>query len=129
MESKAGKKRISGVVSISALLVLVAAFSYIWASTNIIDEMSYREQAYALQDYSPHIIDWEEAKVTLVKLADEPCITPNIFAAKANRYLLFLNGGYAVKVEMRTDIDGLLGPSVMYFNPFTKQYIGGALRY
>lgn len=118
-------KKGSLVIFIAVLLILIV---YIWMSTNFIDEMYYRKQAYALNDYSTHVLNWEEAEVSLVKFADEPCHTPNIFSVKINRYLLFLNGGYAVKVEMRTDMDGLLGPSILYFNPFTKQYIGAVPR-
>ncbi len=128
MKLRVNIKRRSFVIFIAVLLILIAASIYIWASSNFINEMNYRKQAYALHNYSTHVFDWEEAKVTLVKLAEEPCRTPNIFSAKINRYLLFLNGGYAVKVEMRTDMDDLLGPSILFFNPFTKQCIGGVLR-
>ena len=109
-------------------LVFISIFIYIWASTTFINEMDYRSYAYALSNYSENILNWENAKVTLVKLETEPCITPNIISMKINRYLLFLNGGYAVKVEMRTNMDELLGPLIIYFNPFTRQYIGGAPR-
>lgn len=129
MRSGANKKRKSVVIFILVLLVCIAVLSYIWASTYFIDEASYRERVYASLNYSSHIIDCEEAEVTLVKIADEPCITPNILAPKVNRYLLILNGGYAVKVVMHTDVDGLLGPVILYYNPFTKQYIGGAPRF
>ena len=110
------------------MLVLVSLIIYIWASTTFINEMNYRKRAYAIENYAKNILDWKNAKVTLVKLEKEPCNTPQLFNAKINRFLLFLNGGYAVKVEMNTSSDGLLGPSILYFNPFTKQCIGGVLR-
>lgn len=115
-------------IIITVMLAVISISTYVWISTTFINEMDYRERAYAIQNYDPNIIDWEEAKVTLVKLAKEPCITPPILNVRINRYLLFLNGGYAVKVEMRTKQDGLLGPSILYFNPFTKQWIGAVPR-
>jgi len=116
------------IIVVTVIIAIVGIFIYIWASTSFINEMNYRKRAYAIQNYDTNIIDWEEAEVTLVKLAKEYCITPRIFSVRINRYLLFLNGGYAVKVKMHTKLDGLLGPSILYFNPFTKQYIGGAPR-
>jgi len=118
----------SKIIFISVVLVAIGISFYIWKSTVFINEMYYRKYAYAIQNYDSNIIDWKEAKVTLVKLEKEHCKTPRILSAIINRYLLFLNGGYAVKVEMRTKLDGLLGPSILYFNPFTKQYVGAALR-
>ena len=116
------------IIIVAVIIAMAGIFIYIWASTAFINEMNYRKRAYALQNYDSNIIDWEEAEVTLVNLAEEYCITPRIFSVRVNRYLLFLNGGYAVKVKMHTKLDGLLGPSILYFNPFTKQYIGGAPR-
>ena len=110
------------------MLVLVSVIIYIWTCSTFINEMNYRKRAYAIENYSKNIPDWKTGKVTLVKLEKEPCYTPQILSSKINRYLLFLNGGYAVRVEMNTDLDGLLGPSILYFNPFTKQCIGGAIR-
>jgi len=124
------KISVKGKCIIAAVILLVAGiFIYIWSSTAFINEMNYRKLAYASANYDPGIIDREEAKVTLVKLTKEPCMTPPVFSAKFNRYLLLLNGGYAVKVEMRTEQDGLLGPIILYYNPFTRQYIGGAPRF
>ncbi len=99
---------------------------YVWASTVFIDEMNYTERAYSILEYEPNIIDWKYANVTLVKLGNEPCLTLNISSARINRYLLFLNGGYAVKVKIRTSMSNISGPSVLYFNPITKQLIGMA---
>jgi len=114
---------------IAVILAVTGIFIYIWSSTVFINEMNYRKLAYASVNYDPGIIGWEEARVAMVRLKEEPCMTPPVFGAKINRCLLFLNGGYAVKVEMHTELDGLLGPVVLYFNPFTKQYVGGAPRF
>lgn len=126
MKFRSSMKRKNIIIAI--ILVIVSSSLYIWASTTFINEMNYRKRAYAIENYAKNILDWENAKVTLVKLDKEPCRTPQILSAKINRNLLFLNGGYAVKVEMHTDMDDLLGPSILYFNPFTKQCIGGVLR-
>jgi hypothetical protein len=117
------------IIIIAVILVVVSISIYIWASTAFIDEMAYRERAYVITNYDRNIINWEEARVYLVKLREEPCRTFRDLNARINRYLLFLNGGYAVKVEFRTYYDGVLGPLVLYINPFTKQLIGIAPRY
>jgi hypothetical protein len=41
-----------------------------------------------------------------------------------NLNLLMLNGGRAVHVMLHTDLDGLLGPIGIYFNPFTGVVVG-----
>jgi hypothetical protein len=41
-----------------------------------------------------------------------------------NLNLLMLNGGRAVHVMLHTDLDGLLGPIGIYFNPFTGVIVG-----
>ena len=51
-----------------------------------------------------------------------------ILSAKINNFLLFLNGGRVISVEFTTTDYGALGPIVLYFNPFTRQCIGGELR-
>ena len=119
----------SKIIIIAVILVVVGTAIYVWASTTYVNEMNYIKRAYAIHNQGAGNAWWDEAKVTLVKLKDESYITPSVFNAKFSRALLFLNGGYAVKVEVRTDMDGLLGPVLLDFNPFTQQYIGGAPRY
>ncbi len=126
MKFRSSMKRKNIIIAI--ILVIVSASFYIWTSTTYINDMNYRKRAYDIGNNAKDILDWENAKVTLVKLDKEPCSTPQILTAKINRNLLLLNGGYAVKVEMHTEMDGLLGPYIVYFNPFTKQCIGGVLR-
>ncbi len=110
------------------LLILAAASIYIGLSSAVINKNYYRELAYKLENYHKTIIDWETADVSLIKVKDTPFDTPPIFSAKINRTLLFLNGGYAVRVELSTTQDDFFGPIVLFFNPFTKQCIGGYLR-
>jgi hypothetical protein len=125
---KLGISKKSKRIIITVIFVVVSVSIYILVSTIFINEMNYRIRAYAITNYAKNIIDWKVSNVALVKLEKEPCNTPRILSARIGRYLLFFNGGYAVKVEMHTNMDDLLGPEILYFNPFTKQCIGGVLR-
>jgi hypothetical protein len=115
-------------ILILVILVVVSISAYIWVSTTFINQRYYSKRTYASMYKNNSLIDGNGAKVTLVKLKEEPCSTPPILKYKINRCLLLLNGGYAVRVEINTDMDDLLGPLIVYFNPFTKQPIGGVLR-
>jgi hypothetical protein len=72
--------------------------------------------------------DWRKADVSLINFNKSSAITPPVFSGKLNRFLLFLNGSRAVRVEFSTNQDGMLGPIVLYFNPFTKRCVGGDIR-
>jgi hypothetical protein len=110
------------------IFVVVSISAYILVSTTFINQRNYSKRAYASMYKNKPLIGGSGAKVTLVKLKQEPCSTPPVLSYKINRYLLLLNGGYAVRVEINTNMDGLLGPIIVYYNPFTKQPIGGVLR-
>lgn len=113
---------------ITVIIILIIASVYIWISTTYINKGNYSRRAYDQVYKNRPSSTTKAAKVTLVKLKDEPCTTPPGLVYKLNRYLLFLNGGHAVRVEINTDMDGLLGPIIVYYNPFTKQPVGSVLR-
>jgi hypothetical protein len=116
-------------IIVIALLIVVAVFVYIGISSTIINENYYRNLAWKMSNHDKAIINWETANVSKINLKETYIYTPLLFSCKLNRFLLFLNGGSAVRVEFRTTQDGYLGPIVTYFNPFTKQYIGSNLRF
>lgn len=126
-----GRRRKVGsiIAMVFILLVAAAVFVHIRVSTVHIDETDYVKRAYAILSDTWNTVYSDVAEVSLVKLKKEKCITPPDIRGKINRHLIFLNGGYAVKVEIHTDLDGLLGPITLYFNPFTRQWIGMAPRY
>lgn len=107
-------------------IILVIMLSYIEISTHFVNELEYRRLAWELVNHDKHVNDWQQGKVSVVKLNKSNRVIP--LSGKINRFLLVLNGGYAVRVEFSTDQDGMLGPIVLYFNPFTKQCVGGDIR-
>ncbi|HHU78506.1 MAG: hypothetical protein ACOX27_02480 [Caldicoprobacterales bacterium] len=116
-------------IIVPVLMVLVILFIYIGYSTTRINEAYYRELAWETVGKDSTIIDWASADVELVKLNTESYHKSPDLSGRISHGLIFLNGGYAVRVHFRTVQDGLLGPIVLYFNPFTKQCIGAGLRY
>mgnify|MGYP000612573192 CR=1 FL=1 len=118
-----GKNIISTV-----LLIAAAMFIYIGISSILINENYYRELAWEVANHDKTIINWQTANVSLINVKENPIHTAPVLSAKINRSILILNGGHAVRIEFSTTNEGLLGPIVLYFNPFTKQCIGGDLR-
>lgn len=118
------KKRI--IVTI--LLVVAVLFIYIKISSTVINDNYYRKLAWETSNHGKTIISWQTAKVSLVNVKEKPIHVAPILSGKINKFLLLFNGGRAVRVEFSTTQDGLLGPIILYFNPFTKQCIGGELR-
>lgn len=114
---------------IICLLIVVSIFTYIGiSSTIVINENSYRKLAWELVNHNKTIINWETANVSLRNEKETPMLVAPILSAKINNFLLFLNGRRVISVEFPTTDDGALGPIVLYFNPFTRQCIGGELR-
>ena len=116
-------------IVIICLLIVASIFTYIGiSSTIVINENSYRKAAWELVNHHKTIINWETAKVSLKYEKDTRMLVAPILSAKINNFLLFLNGGRVISVEFYTTNDEYLGPVIFYFNPFTKQCIGGDLR-
>jgi hypothetical protein len=65
---------------------------------------------------------WEAAEVEMVK-GHNTGMTLDPWQ-EFNLNLLMLNGGRAVHVMLHTDLDGILGPIGIYFNPFTGVIVG-----
>jgi len=108
---------------------MVSIFIYIEIfSTIVINKNSYRKLAWELVNHNKTIINWETANVSLKNEKEMPIHVSAMLSAKINNFLLFLNGRRVIAVEFSTTDDGALGPIVLYFNPFTKQCIGGELR-
>lgn len=116
------------IVIIGILVLVIAAFTYIQVASSHIDEGYYRKLAWEAVNHDKTVIDHEKAQVSLININKFPVNTPPVFSSKLNRRLLVLNGGRAVRVEFTTTMNGLLGPIVLYFNPFTKKCFGGDLR-
>jgi hypothetical protein len=115
-------------IIITVLLIAAAMFIYIGISSTVINENYYRRLAYRVVNNDKTINNWETADVDLLNIKENPARTAPILSAKVNKFLLFLNGGHYVRVVFDTTQDSLIGPIVLYFNPFTKQCFGGALR-
>lgn len=113
---------------ITVLLIAAVMFTYIGISSILINESYYRELAWEVANHDKTIIDWQTADVSIINVKENPIHTAPVLSAKINRTILILNGGHAVRIEFSTTNEGLLGPIVLYFNPFTKQCIGGDLR-
>jgi hypothetical protein len=117
--------------SVFLMVILALAISslvYIQISSRHIDKNYYRNLAWEVANHNETILDWKKADVSLININKSPANTPPVFSGKLNRFLLFLNGGRAVRVEFFTTQDGMLGPIVLYFNPFTKKCVGGDIR-
>jgi hypothetical protein len=116
-------------ILIICLLIVVSIFFYIGiSSTVVINKNYYRKLAWELVNHNKTIINWETANVSLKNEKETPMHVAPTLSARINNFLLFLNGGRVISVEFSTTHDDLLGPMVLYFNPFTKQCIGGDLR-
>lgn len=102
---------------------VISIFIYIWVSTTHINKMYYQEFTFKINNYAKNVIDWRNAPVTVVKFKDCMHNNPSILSAKISRALLFLNGGYAVRVEIHISGNGIDDFIPYYFNPFTKQCI------
>lgn len=92
-------------------------FYYIYYFDKIKDADVYRKKAWdSLSEVSRKSItdDWSKA---IVQIKDVDIKTEKI---KGRRLV--------VSVTFNTDLDGLLGPIVAYFDPKTKEIIGGAPR-
>lgn len=110
-------------------LAAVGIFIYIWASSTHINEQYYRVLAFKTESYNYDIVlDWRRAPVTVVKFNDTKHDDSSVLSVKISRALLFLNGGYAVKVE-ESVYTGKFEKTSLYFNPFTKKYIAGPILY
>ncbi|HKL80679.1 MAG TPA: hypothetical protein VJ888_09635 [Mobilitalea sp.] len=116
-------------IIIILVVIILATYIYIGLSSKVINERHYRERAWEVINQDENVLDWEKADVTLVKLKGVAVVAPSKTSAKIGRSLLLFNGGYAIQVSFSTTLDPLLGPIVVYFNPFTKQYIGSGLRF
>ena len=117
------------IIIVTCLLLIVSIVVYIGVSSNyIINKSDFRSKAWELIQHDSTVIDWENSKVSIINSKDTPMIVAPILSAKINNALLFLNGGRVICVEFSTTNEGMLGPIVLYFNPFTRHCIGGQLR-
>ena len=117
------------IIIVTCLLLIVSIAVYIGVSSNfIINKSDFQNKAWDLIEHDSSVIDWENSKVSIINSKDTPMIVAPILSAKINNALLLLNGGRVVCVEFSTTNEGMLGPIVLYFNPFTRQCIGGQLR-
>ena len=117
------------IIIVTCLLLIVSIIVYIGVSSNyIINKSDFQSKAWELIQHDSTVIDWENSKVSIINSKDTPMVVAPILSAKINNALLFLNGGRVVCVEFSTTNQGLLGPIVLYFNPFTRQCIGGQVR-
>lgn len=115
-------------VIISILVLIFLMLIDIGISSTIINKRYYRELAWETVNRDGTVTDWKNAEVSFVDIETATVYIPETISANINRKLLVLNGGRAVRVEMHTTRDGMLGPIVLYFNPFTKQCFGGGIR-
>ena len=117
------------IIIVPCLLLIVSIAVYIGVSSNfIINKSDFQNKAWDLIEHDSTVIDWENSKVSIINYKDTPMIVAPILSAKINNALLFFNGGRVVCVEFSTTNEGMLGPIVLYFNPFTRQCIGGQIR-
>ena len=117
------------IIIVTCLLLVVSIAVYIVVSSKfIINKSDFQNKAWDLIEHDSTVIDWGNSKVSIINSKDTPMIVAPILSAKINNALLFLNGGRVVCVEFSTTNEGMLGPIVLYFNPFTRQCIGGQLR-
>lgn len=109
---------------LSVLLIMAAA--YITFSTMQINKEAYMKRAWAHLGPESRLESWKGGEVSVVSLGSSgPAIVPeDSISAEWNRQLLRLNGNRAVRVLFHHDQEALLGPMVVYYNPFTKQVIG-----
>ncbi len=115
-------------IAVSLLIFIALIIIDIQVTSTFVNKRYYRELTWEMLEHHNTIIEWKKSDVSIVDIGKYHVHTPDIFTAKINRQLLFINGGRAVRVEIKTTNDGMLGPIVLYFNPFTKQCIGGELR-
>lgn len=115
-------------IAISILILVSLIIVNIAVTSTFVNKRYYRELTWDMLGRHKTIIDWKKSDVSIVDIYKHPVNTPDIFIVKLNRELLRLNGGRAVRVTISTTQDGMLGPVVLYFNPFTKQCIGGEIR-
>ena len=117
------------IIIVPGLLLIVSIAVYIGVSSNfIINKSDFQNKAWDLIEHDSTVIDWENSKVSIINYKDTPMIVAPILSAKINNALLFFNGGRVVCVEFSTTNERMLGPIVLYFNPFTRQCIGGQIR-
>jgi len=132
------KRRRSLPAILFAVVVLVlAGFAYIQLATLLYDGEVMAEAAWrqltaegAIQETERLVLveaGWEDAEVELV--AYDPPRIPwssdnRLWISDVSRRLLFLNRNQAVRVVFRTGQEGLLGPLVVYVNPFTRAIVG-----
>lgn len=126
------KKRLIGIACLGIAITLSL---YIGYCTNTVEKNIYRSIAWNYIEHNSSILDWENSAVELVGLSPKKFIFQGsingsfYFSSRVNRLLLRLNGNHAVKVTFKTRLDSLLGPEVIYVNPFTKSVIGVEIRY
>lgn len=116
--------KIKVLLTIFLGVIFVTAI-YIACSTIYINGDMYRKVAWDYVKHDKTIINWNNGSVEKIELpSDRYLINPHKQSGNINRVLLNLNGNQAVKVTFNTELDALLGPSIIYINPFTKQVIG-----
>lgn len=105
------------------ILTIVGIFTYIQISALIINENNYKELSYRI--IKPTDFDKQTSRevVSLIKLNNTSKVVTSTVSQKINRFLLFLNGGRAIQVSFYF-IDSKTPFTQVYYNPFTKQYIG-----
>jgi hypothetical protein len=112
-------------VVIIVLGIVVITTIHIVSSSKLINKGNYRKSAWEYTKHDKTIIDWDKASVDIIKLPPSKSLAlSQINKVRFNRILLNLNGNQAVRVTFHTEMDVIVGPLVIYYNPFTKQVIG-----
>ncbi|MDG0791164.1 hypothetical protein OMP38_09975 [Cohnella ginsengisoli] len=95
-------------------------YYYVYHYDEVKEEDHYRELAWnRLSDEERKTLTTPREKAIVAVEAGE-----NVPHKIQNRAL-----DVVVSVQFNTELDGLLGPIIMYFDPMTKEWVGNALRY
>ncbi|HEY5563534.1 MAG TPA: hypothetical protein VIK72_17575 [Clostridiaceae bacterium] len=109
------------------MLLIISIGIYIGISTININQNNYIKKSRGIINKNNDlVVNWDgSGKVTKVKIKYNQTCDSKTLLEKINQYLLFLNGGNVVEVTYTLGDPKVL-PAIakLYFNPFTKQFIG-----